>query len=50
MNLQNAYDYLVFLFTGHTDETMFAGVYQLPSGSCYKSALDKIAPDVFGRI
>jgi asparagine synthase (glutamine-hydrolysing) len=50
INPQMVYDQLVYSFTDHTDETMFSGVYQLPPGSCFKSALDKIKPDASGRI
>jgi asparagine synthase (glutamine-hydrolysing) len=50
LNPQRAYDYLGYSFTDHTDETMFAGVYQLPSGSCFRSSIGKISPDSSGRI
>lgn len=42
LNNQRAFDYLVYNMTDHTDETMFAGVYQVPAGHFYKSTLDKI--------
>ncbi len=50
MNPEKAYDYLIYSFTDHSDETMFRGVYHLPSGCCYRSALDKVKPDSSGRI
>jgi len=50
LNPERAYDQLVYSFTDHTDETMFAGVYQLPGGSCFKSSIQKIGPDETGRI
>lgn len=34
VNGQRAYDFLVWGLSDHTDETMFAGVNQLPPGSC----------------
>lgn len=50
LNPQRVYDQLVYSFTDHTDETMFAGVYQLPSGSYYKSSIASIGPAVSGKL
>lgn len=50
LNPSRAYDYLVYSFTDHTDETMFSRVFQLPGGSFYKASLDNIKPDATGRI
>ncbi|TFG40583.1 MAG: asparagine synthase (glutamine-hydrolyzing), partial [Bacteroidia bacterium] len=50
MNSEKAYDYLIYSLTDHTDDTMFAGVYQLPSGSYYRSSFDQIKPDSSGQI
>ncbi len=50
INPQRVYDYLLYSFTDHTDETMFKGVFQLPSGSFFKSNIDKIKPDHTGRL
>ncbi|HBE42681.1 MAG TPA: asparagine synthase (glutamine-hydrolyzing) [Bacteroidales bacterium] len=50
MNPERGYDYLAYSFTDHTDETMFAGVFQLPSGSCYRSAIYDLKQDINGRI
>jgi asparagine synthase (glutamine-hydrolysing) len=50
MNPQRVYDQLIYSFTDHTDETMFAGVFQLPGGTCFKSSLEFIRPDATGRI
>lgn len=40
LNGQRAYDYLVFGITDHTEETMFAGVFQLRPGHCVTLAVD----------
>jgi asparagine synthase (glutamine-hydrolysing) len=48
MNSQRAYDYLVYSFTDHTDETMFAGVYQIPGGHYFKGNINSVEP-VSGR-
>lgn len=50
MNRQMAYDYLVYSFTDHTDETMFEGVYQLPSGSYFQAFVENIKANNSGRI
>ncbi len=50
MNPERVYDQLIYSFTDHTDETMFQGVFQLPPGSCYKSSLHAIYPEMTGRI
>jgi len=50
MNKPRVYDQLIYSFTDHTNETMFAGVYQLPSGSYFVSAIDKIKPVFNGQI
>lgn len=50
LNPQRTHDYLIYSFTDHTDETMFRGVYQLPSGSYYKSGIENLRPVNGGRI
>jgi asparagine synthase (glutamine-hydrolysing) len=50
INPQRAYDQLVYSFTDHTDETLFAGVFQLPGGTCFKSSIYGINHDASGRI
>lgn len=50
MNPQRAYDHLVYSISDHTDESMFEGVYQLPSGTYFRSTLDSIVPDVTNRV
>jgi len=50
MNRPRVYDYLIYSFTDHTDETMFSGVYQLPAGSCFRADIRKIRPDCKGKI
>lgn len=49
LNRQRTYDFLAFGLSDHTDETMFAGVYQLPPGhfvsiSYAQYALSKLPP------
>jgi len=43
VNGQRAYDYLVYSLTDHTEETLFDGVFQIPSGHYFFMAVDKIA-------
>lgn len=50
MNPYRVYDQLVYSFTDHTEETMFAGVFQLPGGTYFKSSLNTVRPDSSGRI
>lgn len=50
MNPQRVYDQLVYSFTDHTDETMFAGVFQLPAGTYFKGSLDHIVPGHSGKL
>jgi len=50
INPQRAYDNLVYSITDHTDETMFAGVYQLPGGSYFKASIKEIKPGISGKI
>jgi asparagine synthase (glutamine-hydrolysing) len=50
INPQRAYDYLVYSVTDHTDETMFAGVFQIPGGHYFKSKIDDVKPQSDGRI
>ncbi|ACU91335.1 asparagine synthase (glutamine-hydrolyzing) [Desulfomicrobium baculatum] len=42
LNSQGAYDFLVFGITDHTEETMFAGVYQLRPGYCVTLSVDNV--------
>ena len=50
LNPQRVYDHLVYSFTDHTDETMFAGVFQLPAGSYFKSSTDNISSASSGKV
>ena len=50
INPEKVYDYLIYSFTDHTDETMFSGVFHLPPGCCFRSPVDQIKPDATGRI
>jgi asparagine synthase (glutamine-hydrolysing) len=50
MNRERVHDYLAYSFTDHTDETMFAGVFQLPAGSSFRSVTDGLVPAGDGRI
>jgi asparagine synthase (glutamine-hydrolysing) len=50
INPEKAYDYLIYSFTDHSDETMFSGVFHLPPGCSYRSPIDQIKPDTTGRI
>lgn len=50
VNPQRVYDYLVYSFTDHTEETMFYGVYQIPGGHYFRSGLNDIMPDSQGKI
>ena len=50
INPQRAYDYLVYSYTDHTEETMFSGVYQIPGGYYFKSGLDPIRHDHSGKL
>lgn len=50
VNAQRAYDFLAFGVSDHTDETMFAGVYQLKPGSCIQLDIDSVARQADGRV
>lgn len=50
MNPERVYDQLIYSLTDHTDETMFAGVFQLPGGTFLRSSLSSIIPGAKGRI
>lgn len=50
LNPDRVYDQLIYSFTDHTNETMFAGIFQLPGGAFYKSELNKIIPNDKGQI
>lgn len=50
LNPQRAYDYLVYSITDHTEETMFAGVFQVPGGHYFKAKVGEIQPDSAGTI
>lgn len=45
INPQRAYDYLIYSYTDHTDETMFLGVNQIPGGHYFKSKINRILPN-----
>lgn len=49
LNNRRAYDYLVYNMTDHTDETMFAGVFQVPAGHYCKYNVKNITIDPHGR-
>ena len=50
INPQRAYDYLLYAYTDHTEETMFTGVYQIPGGYCLISGIEKLTADNSGKI
>jgi asparagine synthase (glutamine-hydrolysing) len=50
LNRQRAYDYLVYSYTDHTDETMFDGVLQIPGGYFLYAEIDKLKPGESKRI
>ena len=50
LNPQRTYDHLVYSISDHTDETMFDRVFQLPSGTHYKSLINQVKPGISGRI
>ncbi|MEN6621164.1 MAG: asparagine synthase (glutamine-hydrolyzing) [Smithella sp.] len=50
VNHQRAYDFLVRSLTDHTDETLFAGVYQLQPGYAMRLRLGEWHPDSTGRL
>lgn len=50
LNRQKCFDYLVYNMTDHSDETMFKGVYHIPPGHYFKSAVNNIKADVTGKI
>src|SRR5690606_35315911 len=50
VNPQRAYDFLVWTRLDHSDETMFAGVHQLPPGHCVRIATGGFDVDRDGRI
>lgn len=42
LNPQRAYDFLMYSFTDHTHETMFAGVFHIPAGHYLKYKISEI--------
>ena len=50
INPGRSYDQLIYSFTDHTDDTMFAGVHQLPGGSYFKSPIDFLQPTPCGKL
>jgi asparagine synthase (glutamine-hydrolysing) len=50
LNRQRAYDYLVYSYTDHTDETMFDGVLQIPGGYFLYAEIEKLKPDETKRL
>ncbi len=50
INPQRAYDYLIYSYTDHTNETMFSGVNQIPGGYYFIEKIDKILPDKENKI
>jgi asparagine synthase (glutamine-hydrolysing) len=50
LNPNRVYDQLIYSWTDHTDETMFADVYQLPGGCSFTSEINDIKPDTNGKL
>lgn len=50
LNAQRAYDFLVWGVSDHTDETLFAGVYQMRPGHFALMPAKDVRPDGAGRI
>jgi len=50
VNPQRAYDYLVWGLTDHTDETLFAGVYQIRPGHSMRLQMGTMHADATGRL
>ena len=50
INPQRVYDYLVYSYTDHTDETMFLGVHQVPGGCYIKFGCNDIKPSFEGKV
>jgi asparagine synthase (glutamine-hydrolysing) len=50
INPQRVYDYLVYSYTDHTDETMFHGVHQVPGGCYFKVSCKEIKPSFEGKV
>ncbi len=44
INPQRAYDYLVYSITDHTEECLFAGVFQIPGGYYFKTSINSFHP------
>jgi asparagine synthase (glutamine-hydrolysing) len=45
LNPQRVYDYLIYSYTDHTEETMFSGVYQIPGGHYFQAKIESILPN-----
>jgi len=50
LNPQRVYDYLIYSYTDHTNETMFSGVNQISGGYYFYEKIDKILPDKENKI
>lgn len=50
LNHQASYDFLIYSFTDHTDETMFQDVFQLPPGCFIRQSISYLCPNASGRI
>jgi asparagine synthase (glutamine-hydrolysing) len=50
INPQRAYDFLAWGVTDHTDETMFARVYQLRAGECARLPIATVSIGADGRV
>lgn len=50
MNPQRVYDYLLYAYTDHTEETLFSGVYQIPGGHCFMSEIKQLAANKTGKL
>lgn len=45
LNPQRVYDYLIYSYTDHTEETMFCNVYQIPGGHYFLAKTESILPN-----
>ena len=50
LNKARGFDYLVHSMIDHTDQTMFQGVFQVPAGCFFKSAIENVQVNTNGKI
>jgi asparagine synthase (glutamine-hydrolysing) len=50
LNGQQAFDYLMYNMTDHTDCTMFKGVFHIPPGHCFEGNISALTPNNVGKI